>query len=345
MLNVGVIGCGYWGPNLIRNLNLNKDVKLHTLCDLSDDKLKNVRRFYPHVNITKNANDVLNSKEIDAIVISVPAKLHYDFAKQALSSGKHCLVEKPLALSSREAQELTDLSCQKMKVLMVGHTFLYNAAVRKLREYIEKGDLGRVLYVYSSRLNLGIIRRDVNALWNFGPHDVSIICYLLNDVPYSISAKGLRYIHEDLEDVVFMNLEFKNGISAHLHLSWIDPKKVRETVVVGTNKMIVYDDTNSDAILKIFEKGFDKIRSFDSVPGYTDYGEFQLQLRDGDCLIPKINFKEPLKEECDHFVDCIINNTTPLSDGKNGTMVVRVLELAQESLEKGGLLIKYSQRE
>lgn len=342
MINVGIIGCGYWGPNLVRNLNLNKNVKIHTLCDLSDDKLKSMQRFYSQVNLTNDADNVFASKEIDAVVISLPAKLHFEFSKRALLSGKHCLVEKPLALSYKDAKELVAFSKKNEKVLMVSHTFLYNAAVRKLREYIENGEFGKVLYIYSSRLNLGIIRRDVNALWNFGPHDVSIICYLLNDVPCSISAKGLRCIHEDLEDVVFMNLDFKNGISAHLHLSWIDPKKVRETVVVGTNKMVIYDDTNAEAILKIFAKGFDKISSYDSVPGYTNYGEFQLQLRNGDCLIPKINFKEPLKEECDHFIDCIINNKTPLTDGENGAMVVRVLELAQESLEKGGLAIKYN---
>jgi predicted dehydrogenase len=270
----------------------------------------------------------------------MPAKLHYEFAKEALLNNKHCLVEKPLALKSKDAIELTDLASKHKKVLMVSHTFLYNAAVRKLKEYIQKGELGKILYIYASRLNLGIIRRDVNALWNFAPHDISIICYLLDEIPQGVSARGLRYIHDDLEDVVFMNLDFKNNVSAHIHLSWIDPKKVRETVVVGTKKMVIYDDTSSDAKIKLFEKGFDKILSTDKVSGYTSYGEFQLQLRDGDCIIPKLNFKEPLKEECDHFIDCIINNKTPLTDGKNGSMVVKILELAQESIKKAGITIK-----
>lgn len=340
MINIGVIGCGYWGPNLVRNLSQNRNVKIHTLCDISEDKLKNMQRFFPQANFTKDAKDIFDSQEIDAVVIAVGVRLHYDMAKQVLLSGKHCLVEKPLALSYSEAVELTELAQKKKLVLMVSHTFLYNAAVRKLKEYIKSQELGKVLYTYASRLNLGIIRRDVNALWNFAPHDVSIICYLLDDAPVSVSAKGLKYIHDDLEDVVFMDLDFKNNVSSHIHISWIDPKKVRETVVVGTKKMVIYDDTSSDAKLKIFEKGFDKIDGSGSVPGYINYGEFQLQLRDGDCLIPKLDFQEPLKVECDHFIDCIMNNKVPLTDGKNGAMVVRILELAQASLEKGGIAIK-----
>lgn len=340
MINVAVIGCGYWGPNLIRNLSQNRQVNIHTLCDISDERLKSMQRFFPQANLTKDVGGVFKSPDIDVVVIAVGVKLHYEMAKQALLNGKHCLVEKPLALTYKEALGLVELALKNKLVLMVSHTFLYNAAVRKLKEYIKSGELGKVLYSYASRLNLGIIRRDVNALWNFAPHDVSIICYLLDDTPVSVSAKGLRYIHEDLEDVVFMNLEFKNGVSSHIHLSWIDPKKVRETVVVGTKKMVIYEDTSPDAKLRIFEKGFDKIESHDLVSGYTNYGEFQLQLRDGDCLIPKLNFQEPLKVECDHFIDCIINNKTPLTDGKNGAIVVKILELAQESLENGGISVK-----
>lgn len=340
MINVAVIGCGYWGPNLIRNLSQNKDVRIHTLCDMSDDRLKAMRRFFPQANFLKSTTEVFGCKEIDAVIIAVGVKLHYSMAKEALLSGKHCLVEKPLALNYKEAMELTELAEKHKLVLMVSHTFLYNTAVRKLKDYIKSNELGKVLYSYASRLNLGIIRRDVNALWNFAPHDVSIMCYLLDDLPVSVRAKGLRYIHDDLEDVVFMDLDFKNGVSSHIHLSWIDPKKIRETVVVGTKKMVIYDDTSSDAKLKIFEKGFDKIEGPDSVPGYINYGEFQLQLRDGDCLIPKLDFKEPLKMECDHFIDCIINNKTPLTDGRNGAMVVKILELAQASLQKGGVTFK-----
>ena len=339
MINVAVIGCGYWGPNLIRNLSQNKDVKIHTLCDLSEDRLKAMHKFFPQANFVKNTKEVFDSNEIDAVVVAVGVKLHYGLAKQALSSGKHCLVEKPLALNYKEALELAELAEKRKLVLMVSHTFLYNAAVRKLKEYIKSKELGKVLYTYASRLNLGIIRRDVNALWNFAPHDISIMCYLLDDVPVSVRAKGLKYIHEDLEDVVFMDLDFKNGTSSHIHLSWIDPKKIRETVVVGSKKMVIYDDTSSDAKLKIFEKGFDKIEGSNSVPGYVNYGEFQLQLRDGDCLIPKLDFKEPLKLECDHFIDCIINKKVPLTDGRNGAMVVKILELAQTSLQKGGITI------
>ncbi|MFA5089669.1 MAG: Gfo/Idh/MocA family oxidoreductase [Candidatus Omnitrophota bacterium] len=341
MVKIGVIGCGYWGPNLIRNLALNEKTSIHTLCDTSQEKLNGISKIFPEAYATRNAEDVFKDKEIDAVVIATPAKSHYAFARKALLCGKHCLVEKPLTLNYREACLLTALAQKQEKVLMVSHTFLYNAAVRKLRQYIEKGELGKVLYLYSSRLNLGVIRRDVNALWNFGPHDISIICYLLNDTPVSLSAKGLKCIHKDLEDVVFLNLDFHKGISAHIHLSWIDPKKVRETVVVGEKKMVIYDDTSPDAKLRIFEKGFHKIKGHNTVRGCIDYGEFQLQLRDGDCLTPKIDFKEPLKEECDHFLGCIIKGKQPFTGGENGKLVVRILELAQQSLDNNSKLVKF----
>jgi predicted dehydrogenase len=298
--------------------------------------------MFPGAKLTRNAADIFKTAEIDAVAIALPAKLHYRFAKEALLKGKHCLVEKPLAMSSKEAGELTRLAYGKKIILMVSHTFLYNAAVRKLKEYITNGELGEVFYLYSKRLNLGIIRRDINALWNFGPHDVSIACYLLDDVPVSVSAKGLRCVSRNLEDVVFLNLDFKNGICAHMHLSWLDPKRVRETVVVGSRKMAIYDDTNPDARLRILTKDFSGIKKRLRASGYMDYSEFQLSLRQGDCFIPRINFKEPLKEECDHFIDCIINSRTPLTEGKSATMVVRILELAQASIENGGRPVRYS---
>lgn len=340
MITIGIIGCGYWGPNLVRNFAQNPNVKIGVLCDINKPRVLNMVRHYPAAEITTDYKKVLRGSSIDAVIISTGAKTHYRIAKEAIGQRKHILVEKPLALKYTQAKELSDLADKQKIILMVSHTFLYNAAVRRLKQYIQDGHLGTILYLYAARLNLGIIRRDVNALWNFAPHDVSIICYLLNSLPHKVSARGLKYIHKHLEDVVFADLEFPGGIVAHIHLSWIDPKKARETTVVGTKKMAVYDDTSADAKLKIFEKGFDKIASANAIPGYDDYGEFQLQLRDGDCIIPKINFKEPLREECDHFIECIDKNNRPLTDGKHASEVVRIIEALQKSMRNNSKKIK-----
>lgn len=340
MLNLGVIGCGYWGPNLIRNFAQNPEAKIGVLCDINRERVMNIARYHPMAKIAMNYKEVLRSSSVDAVVIATGAKAHYQIAKEALNRGKHTLVEKPLALKYAQAKQLSELADKNKLVLMVSHTFLYNVAVRKLKEYIQSGQLGKILYLYASRLNLGIIRRDVNALWNFAPHDVSIICYLLNSLPKTVNARGLKYIHKHLEDVVFIDMEFSDGIVAHIHLSWIDPRKIRETIVVGTKRMIVYDDTSSDAKLKIFEKGFDKVVSPKTIPGYEDYGEFQLQLRDGDCIIPKLDFKEPLREECDHFIECILKDKRPLTDGRHAAEIVRIIETAYKSMRNNSKKIK-----
>lgn len=340
MVNIGIIGCGYWGPNLIRNLAQNPETKIKVLCDINKQRVMNIARYYPTAELTTDYKEVLKDSSLNAVVVATGAKAHYQIAKEALNRKKHTLVEKPLALKYIQARQLSELADKNKLVLMVSHTFLYNAAVKRVKEYIQDGQLGKVLYLYASRLNLGVIRRDVNALWNFAPHDVSIICYLLNSLPNKVSARGLKYIHKHLEDVVFIDMEFSDGVLAHIHLSWIDPRKVRETIVVGTKKMVIYDDTSSDAKLKIFEKGFDKVVGPNAIPGYEDYGEFQLQLRDGDCIIPKIDFKEPLREECDHFIECIKKGKRPLTDGKHATEVVRILEAAQKSIKNNGRKMK-----
>jgi predicted dehydrogenase len=333
MINIGVIGAGHWGPNLIRNFASLREVNLHTICDLKQERLAHMKQYYPQVKVTTDYLNLLEDSEIEAIVIATPAASHYQMAKESLLAGKHLLVEKPLALSSKEAEELVELAEKMDKILMVGHTFEYNAAVNKLKEYIDSGELGDIYYIYSERLNLGRIRDDINAMWNFAPHDVSIILYLLGKLPVRVSAQGFSYIQSKIEDIAFITLEFANGVGAHIHISWLNPNKVRRMTVVGSKKMVIYDDVSADAKVQVYDRGIDK----KSLGDFENFGDFQLLLRSGDIYIPKINFIEPLKVECAHFIECIRKGKRPLTDGEDGLRVVRVIEVAQRSLESGGI--------
>lgn len=340
MLVLSVIGSGYWGPNLIRNLAEMECVKLKSVCDLKKDRLEWILKSYPSTIVTTDCQEVLEDPEVNAIVIATPAATHYPLAKKALFKEKHVLVEKPLAMNTRECEELIDIAKQKGKILMVGHTFIYNSAVNMLKEYIDKGELGDLFYLYSQRLNLGRIRQDVNAMWNFAPHDISILLYLLDEMPEQVSAKGLTYIQKKIEDVVFLNLDFPSGVSAHIHISWLDPQKVRRMTVVGSQKMIIYDDISPDAKIQIYDKAVTKIPNVNSPRDFETFGEFQLQLRSGDVHIPSLKFKEPLANECAHFVECIIEGKTPRTDGASGLRVVEILEAAQQSLDANGKPVK-----
>ena len=340
MINVSVIGSGYWGPNLIRNFAELDIAELKGVCDLREDRLDAISKRYPTITVTTNYKEVLADTGVDAVVLATPAETHYSLAKEALLNDKHVMVEKPLALKTSECKELIVLAAEKSKVLMVGHTFIYNNAVNFLKNCIDSGELGKVFYLYSQRLNLGRIRQDINAMWNFAPHDVSIILHLLNEKPISISAKGLTYIQKGIEDVVFMNLDFPNGISAHIHVSWLDPQKVRKITVVGDKKMIIYDDVSADAKIQIYDKGITKIPNSDSPRDFDTFGEFQLLLRSGDVHIPSLKFREPIANECAHFVECIMEGRTPLSDGVAGLEVVRILEAAQRSLDTNGTTVE-----
>ncbi len=328
-MNVAVIGAGYWGSNLLRIFSSLPNAHLEAVCDKKRECLDRAKKSYPWVKIFQDYKEVLGDPRIEVVVVATEAQFHYQIARECLSAGKHVLVEKPLALSQEQCKDLIDIAKGKNRVLMVGHTFEYNAAVRKLKEYITASELGKIYYIYSQRLNLGIIRQDINAMWNFAPHDISIILYLLGEEPVSVSAKGLSYIQEGIEDVVFMNLDFPGNVSAHIHISWLDPNKVRKTTVVGSKKMIVYDDLASDAKITVYDKGVEK-KSFGE---FKTFGDFQLLLRAGDMHIPKIDFIEPLKVECSHFVECIEKGKKPLTDGFDGLRVVRVLEAAQKSLK------------
>ncbi len=334
MIKVAVIGCGYWGPNLIRNFIQIPESKVEYCCDLDKEKLKRIKSLYPDAKVTRNYQEVLNDPGVEAIAIATPVSTHFGLAKEGLEAGKHVFVEKPLTHTSQEARELIRLARKRGKVLMVGHTFLYTAAVNKLKELIDSGELGDVLYISSQRRNLGLFQDDINVVWDLGTHDISIILYLLNDgleeKQCRIVATGQSHFLSENEDVAFITLNFADKVVANLHLSWLDPCKIRNMTVVGTEKMVVYDDTETLEKVKIYDKGV-------LVPNsHNSFGEFQLSYRYGDITIPRLKPEEPLKAELSHFLECIREGKEPLTDGENGYQVVRIIEKINESLKNGG---------
>lgn len=334
MVNTALIGVGYWGPNLARNLNSVEGACLKWICDSREDVLAKVAPAYPSASMTRDFEEVLRDQEVDAVVVATPAGTHFELARRSLEAGKHLLVEKPLAMTTAECDQLIDVSDKRGLKLMVGHTFLYSPPVEKLKSLVDSGEMGDIYYIYSTRANLGQIRRDVNALWNLAPHDVSILLYLLGQDPVVVGAKGITRIQDGIEDVVFMYLDFPDKITAHVHVSWLDPGKVRKLTLVGSKKMVVYDDVDPDAKIQILDKGVTKIAN-NKAESFASFGEFQLLLRAGDVLIPKVPATEPLRVECQHFADCIAEDKTPLTDGRHGRKVVRILEAAQESMNNG----------
>ena len=345
MVGIGVIGFGYWGPNLVRNVASLSEAQLRVVCDRSADRLQEVGRLYPGVDLVDSAVEVLNRSDIDAVILATPADTHFDLARRVLESGRSVFVEKPLARSASECEQLIELAAKKDLVLMVGHTFEYNAAVEYVDDLISRRDLGQIYYIYSQRLNLGVVRQDVNALWNLAPHDISIALRWLKKEPVRVCARGYTYLQAGVEDVVYLDLEFDDGVAVHIHVSWLDPGKVRRTTVVGSRKMVVYDDASTEAKIQVFDKGIDREPITPDGPAYASLGEFdsfgkfQLTQRAGDLLIPKINFTEPLKRECSHFVDCVRENRRPLTDGESGLRVVRILEAGTKSLRQGGIAV------
>ncbi|HDP70015.1 MAG TPA: Gfo/Idh/MocA family oxidoreductase [Actinobacteria bacterium] len=334
-INVAVVGLGYWGPNLVRNFNGIPNVSLIACCDLSEENLRKINQLYPSVKTTQDYNEILNDLNIDAIVVATSAPTHYDLAKQALIHDKHVYVEKPLTLESATSTELVDLAEKRNRILMVGHLLEYHPAIRKIKSYIDSGEIGEVYYLYSQRLNLGKVRRDENALWSLAPHDISVILYLLDMEPVEVTTRGESYLRDGIEDVVFCSLHFSNGVMAHMQLSWLDPHKIRKLTIVGSKKMVVFDDMESAEKIKIYDKGVEGLGNQD----YKSYGE-DLTLRFGDIVMPSINMKEPLRTECMHFIECIMERKIPLSDGRDGLRVVKVLEAAQKSLKNGGIPTK-----
>ena len=328
---VGVIGCGYWGPQLIRNLYEMSNVELVAVADTKLDRLEFVRRHYPGVALFSSHQELLES-DVEAVVISTPIHTHHRLAMEALAAGKHIMVEKPLAASIDEAVQVINLARARGRMVMVGHTFLYNPAVQELRRLIADGDLGRIYYVDAARLNLGLFQRRADVMWDLAPHDISILMYILGKMPVAVSARGSRCVQDDVHDVAYLELLFENGVSAHVHVSWLDPAKVRRITVVGDSKMAVYNDVSLVEKIRVYDTGVES-------PMTNNFGEFQLSYRHGQVTIPYITWQEPLRLELEHFVECARTGANPRTDGLQGLAVVSVLEAASSSLRQGGLRV------
>lgn len=325
MLKIAQIGIGYWGPNLLRNLVANPRCRVTLAMDIDAERRKYVQSLYPSVRTTDNLDDVLQDPDTDAIVIATPVATHFDLALKSLNAGKHILVEKPIAKSVEEVNEIGRLATEHKRIAMVGHTFLFNAAVRHVKKLIDSGELGTIRYIYCQRLNLGRIRSDVDALWNLAPHDISIIQYWLdNPVPVAVSRQGIDVIQNGVDDVVFMNILYPNKIMANIHVSWLDPNKVRSITVVGSKKMVVYDDI-ADNKVAIYDKGIDRKAVLGENMDYDNQHYPVFKYRSGDVLLPKIDFQEPLKVEIDHFIDCIENGTACITGPEHAGKVVAIL--------------------
>jgi predicted dehydrogenase len=321
-LRIGVVGLGYWGPNLARNFAAISGCELTYCCDRSEAARDRVRAMFPSATIASEIDELLGDPTLDAVALATPVPTHGELAARVLEAGKHCFVEKPLAQSVSDAELAVCAASESGRVLMVGHLLEYHPGIAKLKELADSGDLGEIYYIYGNRLNLGKLRADENALWSLGAHDVSVVLHLAGEEPSELAAHGEAYVREGVEDVVFCFLRFPSGLSAHLHLSWLDPHKERRFTIVGSRRMATFDDMELERKLTIYDKGFDE-----NARGYGEY-----ITRSGDIFSPRIPNLEPLRIECEHFVECVRNGTKPRSDGASGLRVVRVLETLEQSL-------------
>jgi predicted dehydrogenase len=329
MVRIAVVGAGAWGINHVRAMSRCQGAELVMVCDGAQVARERAHAIAPSARVEGDFAAALAASDVDAIVLATPAKDHAEQARKALNAGKHVLVEKPLAFDSADAHAVVSAADTHKRILMVGHLMLFHPAVEKLKSMIDKGELGRIYYIYALRVNLGRVRQDENALWSLAPHDVSMIEYLLSDEPESVSARGGIYLQSRIEDVVFVNLRFRSGVSAQIQVSWLDPRKERRLTIVGSQKMVEFDDVHPVEKLRVYDKGVDH------PPAFTEYAQF-LSIRNGDIHIPQVPMVEPLERECRHFIDCISQGKRPLTDGQSAMRVVRVLEAAQKSLESDG---------
>jgi len=335
MIRIGVVGAGYWGPNIIRNFYQIPTCEMAVCCDLDEKRLKHMKTLYPNIRTTTNYDDIVGDPTIDAVAVCTHVSAHYPLAKKALEAGKHVLVEKPFTAKVEEAEELVALGKRNGCLIMVDHTFEYTGGVNKMKEIIESGLLGDVLYVHCSRLNLGIFQRDINVVWDLAPHDLSVILYATGLKPVSIRTVGMKLLHPRVEDVAFVTLNCGSA-SAVIHVSWVDPLKIRKVSVVGSKQMLVYDDLDPLAKIQIYDKGVDK------PPHYDTFGEFLCSYHYGDIHMPRLQEAEPLSVMCKHFLECIENGKTPRSDGESGLRMVRLLAASDESIARGGAEVKVS---
>lgn len=334
-IKIGVVGAGYWGPNIIRNFNQIPTCDMAICCDMDEKRRNHMSSLYPGLATTANFDDLVNDPSIDAVAVCTHVSAHYPLAKKALEAGKHVLVEKPLTAKVDEAEELVELAKKKGKILMVDHTFEYTAGVNKMKEIIESGLIGDVLYVHCSRLNLGIFQRDINVVWDLAPHDLSVILYATGLKPKSVRTVGMKLLHPKVEDAAFVTLNCGNA-SAVIHVSWVDPLKVRKVSVVGTKQMLVYDDLDPLAKIQIYDKGVD------NPPHYDTFGEFLCSYHYGDIHMPRLKDAEPLNVMCRHFLECIEEGKTPRSDGESGLKMVKLLAASDQSIANNGSEIAVS---
>ncbi len=330
-LRIGVVGVGYWGPNLVRNFAALSGCRVTGVGDLSEGRLEHMRELYPNMHISLDPDTVIEDEEGDAVVIATPVRYHYDLARRSLLANKHVLIEKPMASSSAECEELMALAEARGLTLMVGHTFIYSPFVRRIKKIVDTGELGEILYISSRRLNLGLFQNDINVAWDLAPHDLSIILYLLDRTPAMVHCHGRTLSGHDVEVMTNMSLHFEEGGFATIQSSWIDPVKVRELTVVGDRKMVVYDDTAQNEKVRVYDK------RVEVPPHYDSFAEWQFSYHYGGMHAPFIKQVEPLRTECQHFLDCIRTRARPASGGQEGTEVVRILEAASESLARGGV--------
>ena len=342
-VNIGVIGAGRWGPNLIRNFQSDAGSRVLAVADQSEVRLNVIRERYPDVAVSNSADDLFKNKDIDAVVICTPTATHYELAKRALESGKHVFVEKPLAKSSVECESLIALSKKAGKVLFVGHVFVYNASIQVVREHIRNGALGKIYHVQITRTNLGPVRSDVNALWDLASHDLSILHYWLGELPSRVSAVGGRFLNANIEDTVFATYTFPNNLLANIHVSWLNPKKVREITVVGEKKMLVWDDMNLDKPVQIYDKKItiDKLVADRPDNSIVDtFVGFRASIHEGETFVPKVGVNEPLTAECHAFLKAIKDPATSLSTGEHGRVVVQALEATDISMRENGAEVR-----
>jgi len=334
MVNIAVVGCGYWGPNLIRNFTSLPECKVKFVCDTDRNRLSHMKELHPQVKTITELDDVINSAEIEAVAIATPARFHYAMAKRSLQAGKHTFIEKPMATNATECEELIELAEKQKLTLMIGHTFIYSRPIRKIKEIVDSGELGEIQYISARRLNLGLLQTDINVAWDLAPHDISIILYIMSEMPTSVNCQGKSHINPDVEDVTSMTLSFTNGGFATIHSSWLDPNKVRDMTFVGSEKMLVYDDIEPMDKIKIYDKRVKTPRH------YNTFAEFHYSYHYGDMYSPYLKQVEPLKTECQHFLDCIRSGAKPESGGIEGLRIVQILEAATESVKNGGGKVK-----
>jgi len=330
MINIGIIGYGYWGPNLVRNFAACQGVQVKMVSDLRPDRLKAVTAFYPAIQTTTNAQELINNPEIDAVAVATPVYTHFNLAMEALRAGKHVLVEKPLTSTSKEGAQLIEEARRLGKVLMVDHTFIYTGAVRKMKDLVDSGDLGKLYYYDSVRVNLGLFQHDVDVMWDLAVHDLSIMDYVLGRKVTAVAATGIAHVPGKPEDVAYLTCFVEGNVIAHFHVNWLSPVKIRRTLLGGDKKMIVFDDLEASEKIKVYDKGITVSENAENIY------KLMVGYRTGDMWAPQLSTKEALLVEAAHFVDCINTGKTPLTDGEAGLRVVRILEAATESMKNQG---------